>query len=315
LRSSLSLDSSYGSLSGSSSNSSVDRRYPSENLRANKDLTGRNTSHPTSIIVGKMMLVPRELRASAPAMPITITEDSDDDYSGRSGSGRIRLRRRVAPRRCVSLPCFQKSIMKYRTLDESLHSAYGSEDGERNKYLPLQFDKVQIREYSRTVGDNPSCSSGPPVSISWEYNIIGDFDVDGYERSRPMRRIQQEMVLPRYLREDLLRHEWDVSRKEIAESVRTVLKVKNQRKTTINNQGKAEILEEALESACRKLKRLLTGKKSIHKQVIDLEKEIDLANRRRSELIYLEQTISRPGEETAPYRTSSNNTSNISESS
>lgn len=27
----------------------------------------------------------------------------------------------------------------------------------------VRFDEVHIREYERTLGDNPSCSSGPPI--------------------------------------------------------------------------------------------------------------------------------------------------------
>jgi hypothetical protein len=70
--------------------------------------------------------------------------------------------------RCHSLPSRlkPKSIMKKRTIDESLHSTYGSEEmitGLSRKLDSLKFDKICIREYSRTVGDNPSCSSGPPV--------------------------------------------------------------------------------------------------------------------------------------------------------
>lgn len=91
------------------------------------------------------------------SMPITISEDSDDDCP-----------RFSKPRRCMSFPTYlNKSIMKRRTLDESLHSTYGSEEemisAISRKHHSLQFDKVSIREYSRTVGDNPSCSSGPPI--------------------------------------------------------------------------------------------------------------------------------------------------------
>jgi hypothetical protein len=53
-------------------------------------------------------------------------------------------------------------IMKCKTLDESLHSTYGSESGEKDR--GIRFHQIVIREYARTVGDNPSCSSGPPVS-------------------------------------------------------------------------------------------------------------------------------------------------------
>jgi hypothetical protein len=61
-------------------------------------------------------------------------------------------------------------IMKCRTLDESLHSKYGSEsapgsrNAEKGTNRGIQFNKIVIREYARTIGDNPSCSSGPPVS-------------------------------------------------------------------------------------------------------------------------------------------------------
>ena len=89
-------------------------------------------------------------------MPITISEDSDDHL----------LRSKKPRQRCLSFPTYlnlSKSIMKRRTLDESLHSAYGSEDGVMRGKNSIQFDKINIREYSMTVGDNPSCSSGPPI--------------------------------------------------------------------------------------------------------------------------------------------------------
>lgn len=75
----------------------------------------------------------------------------------------------VPIRRCMSMPTTLmdiRGIMKCRTLDESLHSTYGSESGSKNgeKDRGIRFHKIVIREYARTVGDNPSCSSGPPVS-------------------------------------------------------------------------------------------------------------------------------------------------------
>ncbi len=67
-------------------------------------------------------------------------------------------------RRCISVPETLwdiRSVMKIRTLDESMHSTYGgSDNGSKGN---IQFKNVGIREYARTVGDNPSCSSGPPV--------------------------------------------------------------------------------------------------------------------------------------------------------
>jgi hypothetical protein len=54
-----------------------------------------------------------------------------------------------------------KGIIKHRTVKEALAATYGS-DG--NNKGGIKFHVIEIREYERTVGDNPSCSSGPPIS-------------------------------------------------------------------------------------------------------------------------------------------------------
>lgn len=212
-----------------------------------------------------------------------ITIDEDD------GIKFITAIQKTGYRRCVSVPeCLfdVQSIMKFRTLDESLHSTYGgSENGSKSGDRTLQFDKIEIREYARTIGDNPSCSSGPPVSISWEYTPVGKISLDEYEETRPPRRSHFEMVLPRKVRHDMLRREWDVPNKYVAEAVRRNVKVKNQRKATVNNLGKATKMEEALESVSRKLKRIIFLQKPVHQQVKILEKKLDDAQRRRSQLV------------------------------
>jgi hypothetical protein len=95
---------------------------------------------------------------------ITIYEDDSDEANN---SGRVTKKKMGDLRRCMSAPTTGldilniSSIMKWTTLDESIGHSYGSDrSGERRS---LQFGKVKIREYARTVGDNPSCSSGPPV--------------------------------------------------------------------------------------------------------------------------------------------------------
>jgi hypothetical protein len=210
---------------------------------------------------------------------ITINED---DAMTRSPKGR-------KIRRCLSVPYGIpdiKSIMVYRTLDESLHSMYGSDNGStRQEERRLKWDKVILREYARTVGDNPSCSSGPPVSISWEYNVLGELAVEEYEDTRPARRSQMEMVLPRKVRHDMLRREWDVTQRQIADAVRRNVKTKNQRRTTVNNLGKANKYEQVMESLGRKVKRTLTFKKPISKQVKYLEAKHNEAQRLRRQFV------------------------------
>ena len=64
------------------------------------------------------------------------------------------------------------------------------------------------------------------------------------------------MILRREQREGILL-DWDVSCHEIIDSIRSNVKIKNQRRQTVGNLGKVERLEEAFESAARKLKRTI----------------------------------------------------------
>ena len=93
------------------------------------------------------------------------------------------------------------------------------------------------------------------------------------------------MVLPRKVRQDMLRREWDVQQREIAEAVRRNVKIKNQRKSTVNNLDKATKMEEAMESASRKLKRIVLFQKPVSAQVKDLEEKVDQAEKTRRSLI------------------------------
>mmetsp|Transcript_17467 Transcript_17467/g.23337 ORF Transcript_17467/g.23337 Transcript_17467/m.23337 type:complete len:167 (-) Transcript_17467:240-740(-) len=36
----------------------------------------------------------------------------------------------------------------------------------------VRFGRVDVREYELTLGDNPSCSNGPPLTLDWSYQNI-----------------------------------------------------------------------------------------------------------------------------------------------
>ncbi|CAB9504362.1 expressed unknown protein [Seminavis robusta] len=181
-----------------------------------------------------------------------------------------------------------KGIMKITTLDESLHSKYGSADSKATGNRPehITFKNIEIREYNRTVGDNPSVSSGPPVTISWEYNpntlVLA---VEEYEKSRPVRRTQSEMILPRSIRMEMLRKEWDVSRGQIAGAVRRGIRAKNQRRTTLGNLGKTEKVEEMIEGATKTLLKTLFLRKSTSKRAKELGEQIQKVNNQRAQIV------------------------------
>jgi hypothetical protein len=143
-------------------------------------------------------------------------------------------------------------------LDESLHSTYydkiaaaGASGGERRG---ITWDTIEIREYARTVGDNPSCSSGPPIAIDWMYSEPLLLPIGEFEEYRPKRRTSFELILGRAERQELLLEEWGIPEHEVVKAIRNNTKVKNQRRRTLNNIGRASNMEEALESIGKKLK-------------------------------------------------------------
>lgn len=129
------------------------------------------------------------------------------------------------------------------------------------------------------------------MTISWEYNpntlILA---VEEYEKSRPVRRTQSEMILPRSIRMEMLRKEWGVSQSQIASAVRSGVRAKSQRRTTVGNLGKTERVEEMIEGATKQLLKTLFLRKSTSKKAKELEAEIQKVNRQRSQ-IFLEGTM------------------------
>jgi len=135
------------------------------------------------------------------------------------------------------------------------------------------------------LADHPSCSSGPPVTLDWEYNPRSvKLSIDEYEKVRGNRRGTFEMVLPKMVRQDMLKYEWNVTQYEIACAVRSIVRVKTQRRTTVNNLGKASKMEEMFEKCYRTAKRTLLIQKKTSEQVRELNDKYDQVEqmRRRS---------------------------------
>ena len=89
------------------------------------------------------------------------------------------------------------------------------------------------------------------------------------------------MVLPREIRQRILRNEWKVAQAQIASAVRANIKIKNQRRATFNNLDKATKMEEMMESAAKKLSRGLSLQKSTDKELAELEKQMKAVHAQR----------------------------------
>ena len=78
------------------------------------------------------------------------------------------------------------------------------------------FAAIEMREYERIVGDNPSCSRGPPISIGWSYVLAFQGDVDEYETSvKAHKRSKKEFYCTAEKRIQILSKEWGVTREEM----------------------------------------------------------------------------------------------------
>lgn len=119
----------------------------------------------------------------------------------------------------------------------------------------VSFDKITVRSYDRTVTDNPTCSSGVPIGISWEYDPRHlEVPLESYETSRDgYRRNKNQLRIPAHIRHDMLRYEFDVSREEILDTMREVRITKKQRSDTVDSVYRRL----AIESAGNKLLQLM----------------------------------------------------------
>jgi len=197
----------------------------------------------------------------------------------------------VALKRSNSCPTIMKlrSSMRVPSLDESLHNfdisrSRGSVDSSVEALPTLKetdprnviFAEIRIREYERSLGDNPSCSSGPPISLGWKYQECKTVSLDKFESFRPPRRSQFEMLIPRAKRQDMLVKEWNTPPHQCARAIRENMKTKTQRRRTIETLG-FEKFDTALESARRKIIRTVTFQKRPSKKYDDMMVQADKA--------------------------------------
>jgi hypothetical protein len=125
----------------------------------------------------------------------------------------------------------------------------------RDGQSKVVFGDVVVRKYKRILTDNPACTSGPSIGIGWSYQPQTPVSVDEFERVRRPKRNSSDLMMNRRTREKIVRRGGHTD-KEIAEMMRAVNKVKNQRRQTLNNTG-VEKVEFAVEMAKRRLKSML----------------------------------------------------------
>jgi len=99
----------------------------------------------------------------------------------------------------------------------------------------VSFHSVDVREYDRTVGDNPSCRSGPPLSLDWSYSkkyeqpkTLEQYEIEREDRVRSLRQLH----VNKYRRRNLLSFNWGHSEEDMKSARKETKKLQRQRSLT-----------------------------------------------------------------------------------
>lgn len=139
----------------------------------------------------------------------------------------------------------------------------------------VSFSRVSVREYSLECGDNPSVSSGAPITLGWAYNKKGSLDIESYEADRTRLRRTECRRLSADQREHLLSTVGGHSHRQILTAQFETQMANQERLQTINNLGglgrtkyvgPRERVEMLKESAARKIERACKGTTSAKEQ-------------------------------------------------
>ena len=105
----------------------------------------------------------------------------------------------------------------------------------------LSWNTIEIATHEVILGDNPSVTLGPPLSLGWEVWEKISLPLEEYEAYRPERRSALNLRMSRSERERLLMQEFGVSRSHIREVTEIVNKIRLRR-----NASAKKTLAEAL---------------------------------------------------------------------
>ena len=123
----------------------------------------------------------------------------------------------------------------------------------------IHFGQIYVRDYGMILGDNPCVTYGPPVTLDWDYVEYNALEVDEYEFHRPPRRSLRDMGMNYYRRKHILTLAGHTE--EEFKDVKKVVKKWKANRYLTRSLSSSTIpfakMEDALESALRKCKRIL----------------------------------------------------------
>ena len=137
---------------------------------------------------------------------------------------------------CSSSSCSSSCSSSSCSSCSSCSCAFTDPTGNHNKILkrPVSFDAVTIRTYNLTLGDHPSCTKGPALSLSWEYEQYKKIPIDIFEEFREGKRGQSkhEMYISSQIRKDFVKRLYNVTEEEVLKRQNEMDEIKKQRLKT-----------------------------------------------------------------------------------
>mmetsp|Transcript_34709 Transcript_34709/g.83868 ORF Transcript_34709/g.83868 Transcript_34709/m.83868 type:complete len:650 (+) Transcript_34709:380-2329(+) len=169
------------------------------------------------------------------------------------------MQRTISMKAFQSMPDLHEAAAGADTVTFQRRHTVGFDEGRSSR---VTFDRIIIREHRRTMGDNPSCSYGTPVSLDWEYIQHEDLTLEQYEQLKVNSRIRsggkprtlRQLHLNHYQRRNILQME-GYTLQQIKAQKRETNKVRKQRDMTrfIAQTPVLITIEDIVESSKRKL--------------------------------------------------------------
>lgn len=133
----------------------------------------------------------------------------------------------------------------------------------QQKRRGVKFKSIQVREYERILGDNPSTRDGPPISIGWAYIEHDPLDLTQYESKRKKKGKVVPLVTAT-TRRRLLHDIYNYTDKELRRAENDVFRTTYQRNQTAQKCGtveeKCEEVNERVRRFAKKMIRKLTSR-------------------------------------------------------
>mmetsp|Transcript_53821 Transcript_53821/g.161058 ORF Transcript_53821/g.161058 Transcript_53821/m.161058 type:complete len:300 (-) Transcript_53821:29-928(-) len=214
-------------------------------------LPSTSSSHPTEIVAIDSSSAPGNECTLSSLMEGANNDLKDDVKSGGDDQG-LDVGQRLAPLPVEAAP-------------QSKPSSAGGKD-----QLPMKksvsFHVVEMREYTRALGDHPDTMLGPPITLSWDYcSPYSPIDVGKYELERGARRTKTQLIVHPNIRRKWLREgsekvggkspSMPVTEKEMKQVERKVYRAALQRRNSASFHPIAGPVEEFVQSVKRKVKR------------------------------------------------------------